>query len=480
MSLRKKSLLAIVWNSAGGVTNIVITFLISVVLSRLLGPSEFGLLSLAMSFIALSEGMVVMGFHTSIIRHEHLEDIDISSIFILNLVLGALFTVVFFVSAPWIAHWYGKEALSPILKVLSFIFIINGSTLVHRAYMERNLNYKWLNIARVTALIISGVIGIGMAYEGYGVWSLVFSTISVSIVSAIILWSKSGWRLSFKWNLNTIKEHWNFSLNVFGANLIASVTSRLDVLLLGKFQTASTLGLFNRGKSLNDMGTRIPAQFILKPLFSSLSKIQNDKANMRDKTRSIYRIISFLFIPAFIFGIGFAPEVIRFLYGEKWMGTVPFLRVFLAIGILHIMRIPNNYILLARGKSNKVFRLELVLNVVRIVLIALIAPIDIMALLYALLVLKIAEYILYISQSSAEISADPVKMTLIWGQYLLMSVGVLLPLRWGLNTVTGVPLRLFMGLILFGGCYFIYHYYARSKAWTLVKTFADDFRTARG
>ncbi len=476
MSLRRRSLFAIVWNSAGGMINMVISFIISVILSRILGPSEYGLLAIAMSFIALSQGMVELGFHTSIIRHKEIRDIDLSSIFVLNLLLGAAFTLLFYLCAPYIAQWYGKQELSPIIQALSFIFVLNGVSLVHRANLERKLDFKWLNIARITALIISGFIGISMAYQGYGIWSLVVFNLGISLISSIIIWLKSGWRPSLRWSKEVIKEHWSFSFNVFAANLITTITHRLDVLLLGRFQTTATLGLFNRGKSLNDLGTRIPGQFVLRPLFSSLSKIQADEANMREKLQGIYRLLSLMFIPVFAFGIAFAPEIIRFLYGEKWLGTVPFLRVFLMIGILHIMRIPNNYILLARGQSGKVFRLELGLNLLRILLIVLIAPVDIMYLLQAFFLLKIIEYFVYIRAVSQEIQSDAWHLTRIWGEYLLVSILILAPLRWGVIRLDSLILRLIPGFILFFGLYFSFHYFTQSKGWNLLKVYLSEFK----
>ena len=474
MSIRRKSLVAIIWNSFGGMTNLVLGFVVSIVLSRILGPPEYGLLALAMSFIAFSEGMVVMGFHTSIIRHKHMEEIDLSSIFVLNLVLGLFFSLLFFFLAPFIESWYEMAGLGRVLQALSLVFVINGSTLVHRAYMERNLAYKWLNIARLVALVISSVLAIWMALSGYGVWSLVAFNLSIASITAMVLFSKSGWSPSLHFSRKAIRTHWKFSSQVFGANLITTVAQKMDVLLLGKYVGVAQLGLFNRGKSLNDLATRIPTQFVLKPLFSSLSKIQDDTSNVRQKISEIIRMLSFIFVPAFVFGIFYTRDIIFLLYGEKWIGVVPYLRIFLLIGILHIWRIPYNYLLLARGKSESVLQLELMLNIARVLLVVVLVPLNIMYLLYGLMGLKMVEYLSYSRVANREIQEQWFYHFILGLSYAILSSIIAIGVWWTMKDMEYLPVRLSLAFVLFSGVYLAFLVVIKSPAWRLTRTYYEE------
>jgi len=475
MSIRKKTFTAVIWNSFGGVFDMVLVFIFSIVLSRIFGPIEFGLLAIAMSYIGLSDALVVLGFHTALIQAKDVTQRDYSTIFIINVLMGLFFTLLFFVLAPWISDWYGKPELSWVIRILSLLFIINGLTVVHRAYCERTLNFKWLNIARISALIIGGVTGIGMAYWGYGMISLVIYTLLNTLVASLIIWFKSGWKVSFDFSFSILSKYWSYSSRVFGANMMRTLTTKLDVLILGKYQTTATLGNYYRGKSLTQIATQVPSRFMLKPLFASLSKIQDNIPNLREKSGEIIRMTAFIFLPAFIFMITFSSDIIHILYGMKWKDAAPYLCWFGIMGIFQILLIPNTYILLARGKAGLVFNLELGLNISKLILILIFAPISIMSLIYAIIAHKIIEYLLYLYQASKELKEKIHHQIRIAGYYALISIVLVSALKYFTKNISILEYRFIMNIVIFTLVYLITNIAMHSKGWKALRSYLKEF-----
>lgn len=475
MSIRKKTFTAVIWNSFGGTFDLILVFLFSIILSRIFGPVEFGLLAIAMSYIGLSDAIVVLGFHTALIQAKDVSQRDYATIFIINVLLGLFFTLFFFVLAPWISDWYEKPELTWVIRILSLLFIINGLTLVHRAYCERSLNFKWLNIARISALIIGGITGIGMAYLGYGMISLVIYTLLNTLIASLIIWFTSGWKVTWDFSFSILSKYWSYSSRVFGANMMRTLTSKLDVLILGKYQATSTLGNYYRGKSLTQIATQVPTRFMLKPLFASLSKIQDDLPNLRDKSGEIIRMIAFIFVPLFIFMIAFSGDIIYILYGLKWMEAAPFLCLFGILGLFQILLIPNTYILLARGKAGLVFNLELGLNISKLILILIFAPISIMSLIYALIAHKVIEYFLYLYQASKEIKENLFHQIRIAGYYVLVPVLIVTILPYFTKNILTLEYRFMLNMIGFALIYLLVNISVKSKGWKSILCYLKEF-----
>ncbi len=378
-------------------------FLISVVLSRLLPPSEFGLLAMVTIFISFSSVFVHFGFHLALIQSQDVTQEDYCTIFFFNVMIGILLTTIMFLAAPMIADFYGIPIVKQIARALSFLFLLNSLMIIQKTKLEKSLNYKNISLFRIVAVVISGLISISMAFNNYGVWSLVAQNLVTAFVTCALFWYWSAWRPQLIFSTTSFKKYWRYGSNAFGASFVMTIGNQLDNLIVGKVFLQEKLGLYNRGKSLSSLMTILPDSLFMTPLFPALSKIQSEKTRLRDALSKINSTLGFLFIPAFIFVISFSNLFILSIYGTQWIGAVFFLKTFCLIGMLHMILKPNNHLLMIVGKSEMPFKINTFTTALRIIAILILGLQNIYWLMYGLIGVKAIELCIYAFLGSKEI-----------------------------------------------------------------------------
>ena len=331
--MKKESIKGSAWNFLNMIVNQLRTFIVSLVLARLLTPSDFGLVSMAMVFNSILDMLVDFGFSSAIIRKKEISEVETSTVFWLNILIGLGCTVLVYGTAPLISWFYEMPQLNSIIHVTSWSFLISAFGTMQTALFQRNLNFRLPFIVRLVSGIISGALGIVLAILGMGVWALVFSNLSGWIVNSILIWFVSTWKPKFIFKPKSITDLISFGWKMTLSTIINRVFRQLDTFIIGKIYSAASLGLFNRAQTLNQLVIDYSFSSIRSVMLPSLSKLQNDDEALRYSVLKLLHVVSFL---TFLFaGLMYvcAKDLILLLYGEQWTGAI---EIFQILGLFSI------------------------------------------------------------------------------------------------------------------------------------------------
>lgn len=363
-SLKQQGVTAFIWEFTSRILSRGMRFIISIFLARLLEPEDFGLIALVMIVIELASLFTNIGLNGALIQRKRNSPIHYSSVFYFSLTVGILLTMSTFIAAPYFADFYQKDILEPLMKVLSFSFIINALCSVQVGIFRKNLEYAILTKIRFLSTGIPGIIGILLAYSGFGVWSLAASSILSSFLFTLFIWLKSQWRPSFIFSFKALKNLWGFGFRMFLSGLLDNVYLRLDYMIIGKLFPIETVGYLQRAKSLNELATQYSAGSLMSVLFPLLSKIKGDLNRFQKIVEKSFNLISFM---AFLLlGILYlsSESIIVLIFGEKWLPSVEYFKIIALIGFnLPVSSVLVN-ILSSRGKSKDFLRLEIYKKIV--------------------------------------------------------------------------------------------------------------------
>ena len=370
-TLRHRVLRGFAWDFSGRAVQQLVAFALGIILARLLGPKDFGLVAMASVFIAFTNIFTDLGLTSALIQRKNAEPIHFSSSFFLNLSISSLFLAAMFFAAPLIAGFYGIPALTPIARVLGLNFVLTSFTSVQRAYLQKSLDFRALRTASFISAVASGALGIGMAYLGFGVWSLVTQSVVSSLLSSILLWRASPWRPSPTFSLAALRDLWSYGFNMFLAGTLEIFAQRVDVLIIGKMFDATSLGLYSKAKSLNRLITQYSSESIGAVAFPALAEIQDDEARLRRATLAMIETVTFvsLGLAGGLFLV--ARPLILILLADKWLGAVPMLELLCWSGLFYPISAAQLSIIKAKGNSRLFLGLEIVKKAIYFSAIAL-------------------------------------------------------------------------------------------------------------
>ncbi|RCW36725.1 lipopolysaccharide biosynthesis protein [Marinilabilia salmonicolor] len=331
MSLRSRGRTAIKWSLFEKFLKRGITFVVSMFLARLLEPSDFGLVAMVSVFTAFAEVFYDFGMGQALVQRKQVSEVQYSTVFYVNMLLGIAVYAIMWIAAPYIALFYENDILTNIVRVSSLTFIISSAGLVNASVIMRSLEYNIFAKAMVISSVVGGVLGIGMAYQGYGVWSLVIYGVVSSLVNTGVLWALTPWRPRALFQLKSIKKIWLTGLGFMNVGVINNVVSRIDNLFIGKIFDAATLGFFNRAKALQELPQYTFILPITRPMFPVFSQLQADDKKLQEAFFQMLHLLNFVIL--LIFGILYfsAKNWIVILYSDKWLESVPYLKILLLL-----------------------------------------------------------------------------------------------------------------------------------------------------
>ncbi len=359
MSLKKKTINGLIWSGISQGGRQISQFIVTVILARLLSPNDFGLLAMATVFVNFVNIFSEMGISSALIQKQDIHDRHYYSAFWLNIFVGINLTIIFIVVAPLITKFYRKPELLPILIVISVNFFISSFTIIQQTILTKEMDFKRLAIRDIIAVIISGVIGIYLAYHGFGIWGLVYQQISFAVINAVLLWILSSWRPKFVFAKSDIKDIFNFSANLTGFNIVNYFSRNIDQLLIGKFLGAQALGYYSLAYKIMLYPLQNISAIIGKVMFPALSKIQGNLIKVREIYSQMIEKIALITFPLMSVVFATAPELVRVIWGEKWAPMIPLIRILSVCGMLQSIHTTCGGLLLSQGKSELQLRLGL-------------------------------------------------------------------------------------------------------------------------
>jgi len=380
--LKQKTINGMVWSVSERISLQVMHMLISIILARLLDPSEFGLLGMLAIFTSIAQSVLDSGFGSALIQKKDATQTDSSSIFYFNLLIGIFLASIFFFSAPLIADFYQQPILKPITRVLSLNMIINAFSLVQLSILRKKMDFKNHFIVSMIAVLFSGIAGILAALNGLGVWSLVIQTLSHSLAQASALWILSKWRPIGQFSLESLKTMFSFGSRLLVAGIIETVFKNLYQTFIGKVYSPSDVGYYSRASTMESAASVATSMALGTVVFSAFSPYQDDDTTLRKVHSKTIKMSMFVLMPVMIGLIAIAEPLFLFLLTEKWADSIPYFQLLSVIGLLFPIVVQNYNLLRIKGRTDLHLRLEIFKYIITIIAIATTYKHGIIALIY--------------------------------------------------------------------------------------------------
>jgi O-antigen/teichoic acid export membrane protein len=333
-------------------------FAITVVLARLLVPEDFGTIALLSLFLGVAGVFVNAGFSAALIQRQDTTHLDESTVFWLNIGAASAMTFVLFAAAPWIADFFDLEVLTPLTMLMAGNILISALGSIHGTLMTKRLDFKTPMKIGVVSTLISGGVGMYMAWADYGVWALAGQTLASTVVGTALLWHFSTWRPAFAFSRDSLRRLFGFSGWVFGSAMLDTLYQRGYTLLIGKFYGTHDLGIYNRADNTQQLPANILTGVLSRVAFPLFSSVNHDKERLRSGVRMSVRAMMLVMVPSMMGLAVLAEPFIRVVFGEAWVPAAPIFQVLCVAGMLYPLHVINLTVLQAQGHANLLFRLE--------------------------------------------------------------------------------------------------------------------------
>lgn len=357
----------LIWRFAERVGAQVVTLVVSIILARLLNPEVYGTIALVTVFTTILQVFVDSGLGNALIQKKEADDLDFSSVFYFNLFMCFILYLLMFIFAPLIAAFYNQPELKAIVRVISLSIILSGIKNVQQAYVSRNMLFKRFFFATLGGTIGAAVIGIWMAYNGYGVWALIAQSLFNQTVDTLILWITVKWRPKRLFSVQRLKALLSYGWKLFASSLLDTIYNQLRALIIGKMYTAQDLAFYNKGNTWPNLITVNINSSIDSVLFPAMSSIQDDVEKIRSMTRRAIKTSSYIMMPIMI-GLAVCVEpLVSLLLTDKWMPIVPYMRIFCFTYAFYPIHTANLNALKALGRSDIFLKLEVIKKIVGVI-----------------------------------------------------------------------------------------------------------------
>ena len=324
-----------IWSVTQVVGRQGITLLIFAILALLLNPKDFGILGMAMAWIAFIQVFSEMGFGAALIQRQNVNSKHFSTIFFINITIGMFLTIIG-ILLSWPCAWFFKTpAIQPIMAILSFGFIISSFSLTQMAILQKELRFRDLATRDISAALIGGLAGIIFAYLKFGVWSLVAQSLTTYLIGSILLWFVSEWRPKLKeFSFECVKDLWSYSSKIFAFQIFKFFTQNTDKIIIGYFLGPIALGLYTFAYKFVVYPVSMVTGAIGQYLFPKFSKIQNDLTSVKSSYLFITKATNSIVAPIMVIVIFLSPTLIPSIFGQKWSQAILLIQIFSILGII--------------------------------------------------------------------------------------------------------------------------------------------------
>lgn len=459
MGTEKKILTNFIWRFAERCGSQIVTFVVSVVLARILAPSDYGTITLVTVFTTILQVFVDSGLGTALVQKKDADDLDFSSVFYFNCALCLVLYLGMFAAAPLIANFYENTELVPIIRVISLTVVVSGLKNVQQAFVSRNMQFKRFFYSSIGGVVFSAVLGIALAKAGCGVWALVAQQLSNVAINTAILWITVKWRPKKMFSRERLKGLLSFGWKLLVSALLDTGYSTLRNLIIGKVYSTADLAYYDQGDKFPKVIVTNINTSIDSVLLPSMSSEQDDRERVKNMTRRAIKTSTYIMAPLMM-GLAFCAEpVVTLVLTEKWLPCVPFLRIFCITYMFWPVHTANLNAIKAMGHSDWFLKLEIIKAV--FCLAALLATVNFG-------VTAIAYSALFTSAASQIINAWPNKKLLGYGyleQVRDFAPGILLAVAMGvcvyfigcipLPTAVTLVIQVVSGAVIYFGASYV-------------------------
>lgn len=407
-----------------------VEFIVSLILARMLAPEVYGDIALVTVFITILQVFVDSGLGNALIQKKNADDLDFSTVFFFNVfVCTALYCIMFIIS-PFIADFYNSADLCAVIRVLSLTILISGVKNVQQAYVSRNFLFKRFFFSTLGGTLFAAVIGIVLAYKGFGVWALVVQQVSNAFIDTVILWLTVKWKPKMIFSVSRLKSLFSYGWKLLVSSLLDTVYDNVRQLIIGKMYSSSDLAFYNKAKQFPQFIISNINTSINSVLLPAMSEVQEDKQRVKAMTRRSIKTSTYIMAPLMM-GLAFCGEtIVELLLTKKWLPAVPILRIFCITYTFYPIHTANLSAIKAMGRSDLYLILEICKKIVGILLLVSTMWFGVMAMAYSLLVSSLASQIIN-----------------TWPNKQLLNYGYLEQMK---DILPGISLAFIMGICVWG------------------------------
>ena len=378
-SLKSKTVKGVIWKGIGQYSTYVVQFVISIILARILAPDQYGIIGMIGVFTSIISIFIDCGFATSLVRKPDHNQTDFSTLFFFNIVASFIgYFIIFFIS-PWIADFYNEPILEKVAKVQALNMVIGSFSTVQGIQYTIKMDFKTTSKIGLICTIISGICGIIMAYNGFGVWALVGQGLIKQVLCGISYWYFSSWRPSWEFSRQTMKYMWNFGYKMLLSGLLNTVFNNIYTLVIGKVYSARDLGNYSRATNYAQLPSSQLNNIFSGVAFPMLCSIQNDDARLARVYRQYLRTIAFIVFPLMIGMAVVAKPLIIIMLTEKWIDVVALLQLICLSMMWYPIHAINLSLLQVKGRSDLFLRLEVIKKIIIVIVLCITIPISLKA-----------------------------------------------------------------------------------------------------
>lgn len=386
MDTQSKVFSGLLWKFGERITAQLVSFVVTIILARLLTPADYGAVAILLIFITIANVFVSSGLGNALIQKKEADNLDFSSVFYINILISVAIYAVIYVIAPGIAEFYDLPVLSPTLRMLGIRIIVAAINSVQHAYVSRHMLFKRFFWSTLFGTLVSGVVGIAMAYMGFGVWALVAQYLTNTCTDTIVLWFTVGWRPELKCSFTRVKYLFSFGWKLLVSSLLATGYLQLRNLVIGKKYTESDLAFYNQGDRYPSLIVTNINTSISSVLFPAMSQYQDEREKIKQMTRRAIQVSSYIMWPMMLGLAAVSEPLIRLLLTEKWLSCVPYLKVFCITYGLWPIHTSNLQAMNALGRSDLFLILEVIKKMVGIIALLISMQFGPFAIAYSLII----------------------------------------------------------------------------------------------
>ena len=378
-SLKNKTFKGTIWSAIDSFSTQGIQFIITLVMARILTPADYGVVGMLSIFIGVCNAFIVSGFTQALVRKQDRTEVDNCTVFYFNIVVAAVLYITLFFCAPLIARFYDMPILVPVTRAVSLGMIFGSFNVVQRAQFTIKLDFKTTAKISLTSIIISGAVGITLAYTGFGVWALVIQNLTGGFIGTVLLWFWSNWRPKLLYSWKSFHEMFSFGSKLLASSLLDTLYTNIYSLVIGKVYKASDLGLYNRALGFSQIASTNVTSVIQRVTYPVLCTIQNEEERLREGYRRLLRVSAFIIFPIMM-GLGAVGKpMILTLLNEKWLYSAVLLIPICFAGMWYPVHAINLNLLQVKGRSDLFLRLEIIKKIVGVSILCITIPMGLYA-----------------------------------------------------------------------------------------------------
>lgn len=381
-SLRSKTVKGVVWSSIERFSTQGVQFLIMIIMARLLTPKDYGLIGMLAIFLAVAQSLIDSGFSQALIRKQDRTDVDNSTVFYFNIVVSSALYLILFIAAPFVADFYNQPELTSVMRVVCLGVILNSLAVVQRALLTVRIDFKTQAKASLSAAVISGCIGIVLAYCGFGVWSLVVQQLLNLSVNTLLLWIFSKWRPIAVFSWKSFHELFAFGSKLLASGLLDTLYRNIYPIVIGKLFSASSLGHYTRAHQFSEFPSSNVTGIIQRVTYPILCGIQDETERLEAVYRKFLKLSAFIIFPLMIGMSAVARPFIDIVLGKQWGFCGQLLQIICFAMMWYPIHAINLNLLQVKGRSDLFLRLEIIKKILGITVLCITAPFGLVVMCY--------------------------------------------------------------------------------------------------